>query len=121
MINRNIQKRLNATIEALRQFAPNETFASMTVDQLMEKTRPSTEARKAIESANRARSGGIAERKMADIETRKLLKRVRYAVLANPNHGPNSPLYRALGYRTDEDRDSGLTFKSDSPDASGTG
>ena len=53
-------------------------------------------------------SGAIVRRKVEDQKVRKLTKRVINGIIASPQFGPDSDLYRRHGYVTDIERSSGL-------------
>jgi hypothetical protein len=60
------------------------------------------------------------ERRQLDQDAREVLELVINAVRGNPNHGPNSQLYRALGYVPKSERRSGLS-RGTTPTAPATG
>lgn len=83
----------------------------MSLAEFKAATQPSIDERQSASDAVLARRAAIARRETADEATRALMKRVVSSVIGDPAHGPNSALYRAMGYRTDAERASGLTRK----------
>ena len=107
---------LTTVTESWAENAKEETFSGMNLAQFKVLTRTSLTERERLDTILRDRRAGIARREAADSKTREYIKMVVHAVLADPDHGPNSALYRAMGYITDDERASGLTRKSDAPD-----
>jgi hypothetical protein len=104
-------ERLHRVIDAWEQVAPESSFGGMTLPEFKAATQPSIDERQNAADAVLARRAAIARREMADRESRALMKRVVSSVIGDPAHGSNSALYRAMGYRTDAERASGLTRK----------
>lgn len=102
---------LNNVAGARRLLAPDATLANMTLGKFEELTQASLIERNKVDQALRQHSAAIARREAADKKTRELLKRVVHAVQAHPTYGPNSDLFRTMGYVTDDERKSGLTRK----------
>jgi len=96
---------------AWRLLAPDATLANMTLAKFEELTQSSVIERNKVEQALRLHSAAIARREAADKNTRNLIKRVVHAVQAHPSYGPNSDLFRTMGYVTEDERKSGLTRK----------
>ena len=107
---------LTTVTESWAENAKEETFSGMNLAQFKVLARTSLTARERLDTILRDRRAGIARREAADSKTREYIKMVVHAVLADPDHGPNSALYHAMGYITDDERASGLTRKSDAPD-----
>ena len=101
----------NNVAGAWRLLAPDATLANMTLGKFEELTQASLIERNKVDQALRQHSAAIARREAADKKTRELLKRVVHAVQAHPTYGPNSDLFRTMGYVTDDERKSGLTRK----------
>ncbi len=114
--NKNIEEWLTTVTESWAEHAKEETFSGMNPAQFKVLTRTSLTERERLDTILRDRRAGIARREAADSKTREYIKMVVHAVLADPDHGPNSALYRAMGYITDNERASGLTRKGDAPD-----
>jgi len=89
--------------------ASTESFAGLTLGEFNSLCAPSAAARTARESIDDQLSGNIATRNAADAVTAAAIKRVVFSVLGSPEYGETSPLYRAMGYKTPEDRASGLS------------
>lgn len=89
--------------------APAESFAGMTLAEFDAVCAPSNAARVAGVAIQNQLTGNIADRTAADAVTAAAIKRVVFSVLGSPEYGDNSPLYRAMGYKTPADRASGLS------------
>ena len=98
-------------IDAWNKIAPDESFAGMTLAEFKTAIQPSIDARTQTAEAVLVRRAAIASREEADKSTRDLMRRVVGSVVGSPVHGSNSALYRAMGYRTQDERASGLTRK----------
>lgn len=105
-----------AVANAWLELAQEESFAGMTLAEYQAATEATITERTNLEAIRREESAAIARRESADKATRAINKRVVHAVQASPSHGPNSALYRAMGYITEYERASGLTRKSQDTD-----
>ena len=114
--NKNIEEWLTTVTESWAEHAKEETFSGMNLAQFKVLTGTSTTERERLDPILRDRRAGIALREAADRKTKEYIKMVVHAVLADPDHGPNSALYRAMGYITDNEHASGLTRKGDASD-----
>lgn len=101
-----------AIANAWLELAQEESFAGMTLVEYQAATEATMTERANLEAIRREERAAIARRETADKTTRAINKRVVHAVQASPAHGPNSALYRAMGYITEDERASGLTRKN---------
>jgi hypothetical protein len=101
--------KINTVKTAWTTLAGSESFGGMTLAEFNTLCAPSIETRTAGVAIQNQLSGNIADRNAADAVTAAAIKRVVFSVLGSPEHGENSPLYRAMGYKTPEDRASGLS------------
>jgi len=88
--------------------AADESLAGMTLEQFKTATQGSITEREELDQLRGAVSGAIVRRKVEDQKVRKLTNRVINGIKASPRFGPDSDLYRRLGYVTDIERRSGL-------------
>lgn len=88
--------------------AADESLAGMTLEQFKTATRGVITEREELDQLRGAVSGAIVRRKVEDQKVRKLTNRVINGVKASSRFGPDSDLYRRLGYVTDIERQSGL-------------
>lgn len=95
-----------------KELAATETFAEMSLEQFKDATESPVTVRERIETAKAQLSALMRERGLADKELRKTLSLVINSVRGNPQHGEDSPLYRALGYVPKSERESGLSRKA---------
>jgi hypothetical protein len=94
----NIEIRLIALLEAWEQQAPEATFAGMTLAEFRAASAPSLEGRQRKRQLHlelRATVGAVAN---ADVASRALANQIICAVKAQSAFGPDSPLYRAMGF-----------------------
>ena len=95
-----------------RELAPTATFAGMTLAQFEAATEPSVALREEITSLATQLAGKQTARSTADAEAIEVLDLVVNSVRGTPGFGPDSPLYRSLGYIRRSERKSGLTRKT---------
>lgn len=107
-----LELKLHRFKDAWAKIAPEESLAGMTLAEFVQATQPSLTAREEAAEAVMLRRMAIADRDKADDDTRALMRKVAGSVIGSPLHGVNSALYRAMGYRTDNEKASGLTRKS---------
>ena len=88
--------------------AADESLAGMTLEQFKTATQGAITEREELDQLRGAVSGAIVRRKVEDQKVRKLTNRVINGIKASPRFGPDSDLYRRLGYVTDIERRSGL-------------
>ena len=98
--------------------AADELLAGMTLEQFKTATRGAITEREELDQLRGAVSGAIVRRKVEDQKVRKLTNRVINGIKASPQFGPDSDLYRRLGYVTDIERSSGLKRDSAGDSAS---
>ena len=104
-----------------KEWAPvpaDESLAGMTLEQFKASTQGAITEREELDQLRGAVSGAIVRRKVEDQKVRKLTNRVINGIKASPQFGPDSDLYRRLGYVTDIERSSGLKRDSAGDSAS---
>ncbi len=111
MIRKDITQSLDSLLRAWEELAPDAVFSEMTLEQFRTATAPAYETRQQIVWLDQQRRSLIAARRAADEKANELYLLVVNSIKGSPQHGENSPLYRALGYVTKDDRRSGLTRK----------
>jgi len=100
--------------KAWTELAAESSFGGMTLEQFIAGTRASFEERQTIQVLEMLRSAAIGRRNAADAVSREKIELMVNGVRSDPDHGPDSPLYRALGYVPKSERRSGLTRKVNS-------
>lgn len=106
---------------AWRELAADESFGGMTLAQFEAATEPPLALRADIESLEKQLQGKKTSRSNADREAMELLDMVVNSVKGTPGFGPDSPLYRALGYIRKSERRSGLSRPGSSTSGSSSG
>jgi hypothetical protein len=83
----------------------------MTLTQFEAGCAPSRETRTELDGLQDKLTQAIARRDAADETTASKMQLVANGVVGDPEHGPDSPLYEALGYTRKSARRTGLTRK----------
>lgn len=111
MGNVNLPDSISTILQAWEELAPDAIFSEMTREQFLAASQPTVATRSRISTLDLERKASLATRRASDQKTRELVQRVVNSVKSSPGHGENSALYRALGYKTKSERNSGLTRK----------
>lgn len=106
------QERREAFLRAWQEFAAEDRFAESTLAEFEAESLAVETVRDEIAKTRSKLAGLRRQRDAVDDAFRALAKRVSMGVQAHPSHGPDSPIFRALGYVAESDRASGLTRKS---------
>lgn len=104
---------------AWREIAPEASFAGMTLAEFETKTAPLAQSTARLQALDAQYSAELKARDEADTAVREAMRLAAHGVRANPAHGENSPLYRAMGFVPLSQRQSGLTRKA--PESPPTG
>ena len=89
---------------AWRQFAPELTLAGRTLAEYEQERLIPREVQQRVNAAKTKYTGYIGERNQALDDLKDLLIMLANAVRSEPNLGPNSSFYRALGFITKRER-----------------
>ena len=111
MINRKITFSLENLLRAWEELAADTTFGGMTLEEFRTATQPAYTTRQKLAWLDQERAATMAARSAADRDAIGQYLLVVNAIKGSPAHGEDSPLYRALGYKTKAERRSGLTRK----------
>lgn len=101
--------------DAWRQFAPDKSFGGMTLPQYEAKIAPSLDSRTKIDDLERELAAEQLNRDKSDLLSMPLATLVVNGVKGDAEEGPNSDLWKAMGYVPDDERKSGLTRKKAEP------
>src|SRR5437870_2164841 len=107
--SRPLVRKVSEMVTAWEEHAADATFAGMTLPQFKNKVKGSLDARTASQSLKSERGAKRTEIAQADAVTRLACTQVAGAVVGDPEHGPDSPLYAKMGYVTISLRSSGKT------------
>jgi hypothetical protein len=77
---------------------PNSSFYGLTLDEFVQRVKPSLDARAELESIDERRDATAVRRDDADAVSMDLIKRIVNAIKADPNEGEDGEVYAALGY-----------------------
>ena len=97
---------------AWETLAPSASFSGVDLAGFTAAVAPAFGLRAQIEDLRAQIAGLIAQRDAADKANAELVSRVVSAVKGDAAYGENSALYRAMGYKTRDERKSGLTRNS---------
>ena len=102
---------LEMTAAALREFAPDKTFGGVKLADFEPDIAVCQQDRDDIVSHDNAGKGLIIKRDGDDEAALAKRELIVNGVIGDPNFGPDSALYEALGFVRKSDRKSGLTRK----------
>lgn len=106
---------LDKILEAWQNLAPTATFGGVTLADFQTKIDSSTDARADLVAKDNEYKAAIVNRDNADAVAMAFKTLVVNGVIGDPNFGPNSALYEAMGYIRKDMRASGLTRKRREP------
>lgn len=101
---------------AWESLAPAASFSGIDLAGFVTAVGPAFGLRASIEDLRAQIAGLIAQRDAADKSNAALVSRIVSAVKGDASYGENSALYRAMGYKTRDERKSGLT-RASAPDS----
>lgn len=102
---------LNKALQAWSEIAPNSTFGGVTLENFEAAVNESRDSRTELAAKENAVKMGIVTRDNYDAASLLLKALVVNGVIGDPNFGPDSALYEAMGYIRKSERRSGLTRK----------
>jgi len=109
---KSIEEKLNRILNAWRNLAADKTFGGLTLPQFEAGIAPSMDARAQLVENDNARTHLINTRDDSDVGSLAKSDLVVNGVIGDPNFGPNSSLYEAMGFTRKSERSSGLTRKA---------
>ncbi len=95
-------------VSCWNQFAKEDVFNGVSLVDFEAAAKACEEVRLEIITAQQKLDGLLADRLQADLAANALCGKVIQGIVGHPQHGDNSPFYRALGYVTRDERASGL-------------
>ena len=104
-------ERILRFINAWETLRPNKSFGGMTLAQFKAGVKHSLDVREELRVLESQIQSKKVERDSADAESVRLMQLVSYGVAGDPEEGPDSDLYEALGYTRKSERKTGLTRK----------
>ena len=105
------EEQLDRILNAWKTLASDKAFGGMTAEQFETAIAPSKTARAKIDDLDSQMTHAINERDGADEVSLAKAAMVVAGVVGDPNFGPDSSLYEAMGYTRKSERKSGLTRK----------
>ncbi len=106
---KNTQNKLDRMISAWETLAADKSFGGLRLAQFKVAVKPSYDAREALRVLDNQVQAKQVEREDADAESLRAAQRVVNGVIGDPDEGPDSDLYAALGYVRTSTRKTGLT------------
>jgi hypothetical protein len=103
--------KIDEVVTAWTTLAPTSEFGGMTLEQFKALIKPSDDTRQVISTLDQQMTAAINARDAADDESLAKVKLVVNGVVGDPEFGPDSALYEAMGYVRESERKSGLTRK----------
>ena len=113
-------EKIMRVINGWETLAPDKTFGGMTLAQAKAAVKSSFDTRDELRTLENQLQSKQVERDDADEESLHVIKLVVNGVVGDPDFGPDSPLYEALGYTRESEHKTGLTRKK-KPGGSGGG
>ena len=107
--------KLQTLISAWQHLAPDAKFGGMTLQQFKDATKPSFDTRDQIRTVEDQLAALLNQRAAADTASMEKSTLAVNGVIGDPNFGPDSGLYEAMGYVRKSARKSGLTRKKNTP------
>jgi hypothetical protein len=108
---KDIKLKLDEVARAWELLAGSVTFGGMTLEQFKTAVQASYETRDALATLDKQITAMLNARHDADAESMDKVLLVVNGVVGDPNFGPDSALYEAMGYVRKSARKSGLTRK----------
>jgi hypothetical protein len=112
-----IKDELERFIAAISELAPDKIFGGVTLDSLKADESTMHAKDRKVEQDEAALKGSQVDRKTFYEAEAKKLELVKNGVIGDPDFGPDSPLYGAMGFKRTSERASGLTRKEKEPEA----
>jgi hypothetical protein len=102
---------LQKTVAALREFAPDKAFGGIKLSDFEPNVEVCHQNREAIIDHENAGKGLTAKRDADDEAALAKRELIINGIIGDPEFGPDSALYEAMGYVRKSERKSGLTRK----------
>lgn len=115
MSPKQIELKIRQVLGAWKTLASNKVFGGMTLDQAEAKVQPSFDSRTEVAALETRLGEAINRRADNDAVSLNTLQTIVNAVVGDPNEGPDSPLYEAMGYTRKSERKTGLTRNKNKP------
>ena len=104
-------EKIMRVINGWETLAHDKTFGGMTLAQAKAAVKSSFDTRDELRALENQVQSKQVERDDADEESLHVIKLVVNGVVGDPDFGPDSPLYEALGYTRESEHKTGLTRK----------
>jgi hypothetical protein len=100
--------RVTQFIASWKEYAPNQVFADMTLEEFTTKAEESDVARDSIIEVNTKLKGLKLQRDQTDKALKDDLILIAHSIRGNKAYGEDCPFYRSLGFVPKSERKSGL-------------
>ena len=112
MNNKQIKEKADGISRAWEDQAGSDVFNGVDLAGFQAKVQEAGTVRQKLHLLRSQEAAVLQERDLVDAQLNDLNKGVAHGVRGHASHGPNSPLYRAMGFVPESERGSGLTTKS---------
>ncbi len=106
-----VMDRANTVLNAFEQLAPEATFGGLKLNDYLAQVNLSRVDRNSIDDIDDLKIQALAKRDKTDEKTADDTDLIINGVRGDPNFGPDSALYEAMGFVRKSARKSGLTRK----------
>jgi hypothetical protein len=106
-----IIEKLETVLNAFKGLAPDKTFGGVTLSNYQTQVNSSRGSRSEIEDIDDQKIQAITKRDNTDEQSINMANLIINGVVGDPEFGPDSALYEAMGYVRKSNRKSGLTRK----------
>jgi hypothetical protein len=110
---------LETVEDALEQLAPGEVFGGIKLVDYKTQVQKSRTVRQEMVDIENQKTNKANERDTTDGDGLKMRELIVNGVIGNPNYGPDSSLYEAMGFVRKSERKSGLTRKKKGTNGNG--
>jgi hypothetical protein len=106
-----VMERSETVLNAFEQLAPNAVFGGLKLSDYLAQVNFSRDDRNALDDIEDLKTQALIKRDKTDERTMEATDLVINGVVGDPNYGPDSALYEAMGFVRKSARKSGLTRK----------
>ena len=103
--------KIDEVVKAWESLAKTQSFGGMTLEQFKLAVKPSQDTRVILDDLDKQVTAALNARDTADQISLEKVQLAVNGVVGDPNYGPDSALYEAMGYVRKSERKSGLTRK----------
>jgi hypothetical protein len=106
-----VMDRAETVLNAFEQIAPEAKFGGLALNEYLAQVNLSRDDRNSLDDIDDLKIQALAKRDKTDEKTSEVTDLIINGVRGDPNFGPDSALYEAMGFVRKSARKSGLTRK----------